>query len=93
MAGALPHGVQGTHAAGENLVQTLDEHSIQRKETPMADINVERKQRSIWPWILGLILLALLIWLLSSMFNRNDEAAPTTEQTTTSTPAPSGSNP
>lgn len=58
----------------------------------MADINVERKQRSIWPWILGLILLALLIWLLSSMFNRNDAAAPTVEQTT-STPAPSGSNP
>ncbi|HEV2149857.1 MAG TPA: hypothetical protein VGR37_20835 [Longimicrobiaceae bacterium] len=40
----------------------------------MADINVERKQRNIWPWIIGLIVLALLVWLLASMFGRDDEA-------------------
>lgn len=28
----------------------------------MAEINVERKDTSIWPWILGLLLLALLAW-------------------------------
>jgi hypothetical protein len=38
----------------------------------MADINVERKQRSIWPWIIGLIVLALLVWLLASMFGDDD---------------------
>lgn len=43
----------------------------------MADINVERKQRSIWPWIVGLLVLALLIWLLASMFNGDDEATTT----------------
>ncbi|CAN5840355.1 hypothetical protein BH23GEM3_BH23GEM3_20860 [soil metagenome] len=38
----------------------------------MADINVERKGPSIWPWILGLIALALLIWALTQMFGRDD---------------------
>jgi len=28
----------------------------------VADINVERKGPSIWPWIIGLIILALIIW-------------------------------
>lgn len=28
----------------------------------MADINVERKRPSIWPWIIGLLVLALAIW-------------------------------
>lgn len=28
----------------------------------MADIDIERKSVGIWPWILGLLLLALLIW-------------------------------
>jgi len=52
----------------------------------MADINVERKQRSIWPWIVGLLVLALLIWLLASMFNRRDEGV-VVEETTVETPA------
>ncbi len=38
----------------------------------MADINVERKGPSIWPWIVGLIVLALLIWALMEMFGRDD---------------------
>jgi hypothetical protein len=38
----------------------------------VADINVERKGPSIWPWIVGLIVLALLIWALVEMFGRED---------------------
>lgn len=38
----------------------------------MADIDVQRKGPSIWPWIVGLIVLALLIWALVEMFD--DEA-------------------
>ena len=56
----------------------------------MADINVERKQRSIMPWILGLLVLALLIWLLASMFNRDDEATTTGDETTVEAPATGG---
>lgn len=29
----------------------------------MAEIKVERKGRSIWPWIVGLVVLALVVWL------------------------------
>lgn len=39
----------------------------------MADIDVERKGRSIWPWILGVLLLALLIWAFLELFG-DDEA-------------------
>lgn len=53
----------------------------------MADINVERKQRSIWPWILGLLVLALLIWLLASMFNRDDDETVVVDETTVEAPA------
>jgi hypothetical protein len=35
----------------------------------VADINVERKGPSIWPWIIGLIVLALLIWALTELFD------------------------
>ena len=34
----------------------------------MADINVERKGPSIWPWIVGLLVVALLAWALIEMF-------------------------
>jgi hypothetical protein len=53
----------------------------------MADINVERKQRSIWPWIVGLLVLALLIWLLASMFNRDDDDEVVVDETTVEAPA------
>ena len=33
----------------------------------MAEINIERHERSIWPWIVGLLVLALLAWWLLSM--------------------------
>lgn len=39
----------------------------------MADINVERKGPSIWPWIIGLIVLALLIWALTELFDDDDD--------------------
>lgn len=38
----------------------------------MADIDVERKGTSIWPWIIGLLVLALLIWALMKMFDTDD---------------------
>lgn len=43
----------------------------------MADINVERKGPSIWPWIIGLIVLALLIWALAEMLGGRDDARTT----------------
>ena len=42
----------------------------------MAEINIERKpQRSIVPWVLGLVLLLLVIWALVRTMDRR-EAAP-----------------
>jgi len=39
----------------------------------MADINVERSSGpSIWPWIIGLIVLALIIWALTQIFSRRE---------------------
>lgn len=57
----------------------------------MADINVERKSsggRNFLPWILGLLLLAALLWGLSRMFggDREEETnAVPVESTTTTT--------
>lgn len=39
----------------------------------MAEINVERKDRSIWPWILGLLLLLLAIWGLVELLGDDDD--------------------
>jgi hypothetical protein len=41
----------------------------------VAEIKIERKRRSILPWILGLILLALVIWGLVAMTNRSEAEA------------------
>lgn len=41
----------------------------------MADLNVERKSPSVWPWIIGLLVLALLIWALVELFESDDETA------------------
>ena len=38
----------------------------------MAEIHIERHERSIWPWVLGLVALALLAWWLLSMRNTGD---------------------
>ncbi|MBC5772724.1 hypothetical protein H8S95_01500 [Pontibacter sp. KCTC 32443] len=39
----------------------------------MAEINIERKKRPVWPWILLLIILALLAWALYEMLSDRDE--------------------
>ena len=44
----------------------------------VAEINVERKQPSIWPWIVGLIVLALLVWILVERFGADGGAEPST---------------
>ena len=38
----------------------------------MAEIKIERKQRSLLPWIIGLTLLALVIWGVATMMDRDD---------------------
>lgn len=41
----------------------------------MAEIRVERKRTSLLPWILGILLLALVIWAVAeSMDNDTDDA-------------------
>jgi hypothetical protein len=32
------------------------------KEEQVAEIKVERKERSVWPWIIGALVLLALIW-------------------------------
>ena len=50
-------------------------------EDEMAEINIERKERTTWPWLLlGLLLVALLAWWLLS---RNDDGDFATVQDTT----------
>jgi hypothetical protein len=42
----------------------------------VAEIRVERKEkRSMLPWILGLVLLALVLWGISEMMGRDHDAA------------------
>ena len=43
----------------------------------MADINLERKSPSVWPWVLGLlaVLLVVGIWMASTDDSRDDELA------------------
>jgi len=49
----------------------------------VADINVERKQGpGIWPWIIGIIILALIVWWLFAR-GRNDRAENVTSVDTT----------
>jgi hypothetical protein len=45
----------------------------------MAEIKVEKKRsNNILPWILGLVLLALVVWGLSRMGNRDQDRTDTT---------------
>lgn len=41
----------------------------------MADIDIQKKSTSVWPWILGLIVLALAIWALAELFGGEEEVA------------------
>ena len=58
----------------------------------MADINVERKGASIWPWILGLLVAALLIWALVGLFGDDEEVetADPAAEVGAAAPAPAG---
>lgn len=47
----------------------------------MADIDVVRKRTSVWPWVIGLLLLALVIWAVLAMMGPADEAPMTTPVT------------
>lgn len=40
----------------------------------MADINVERKRTSMWTWIAGLVVAALLVWALLVLFGGDGAA-------------------
>src|SRR5690606_10959856 len=57
-----PTGTGPAHAAGGN----------RRRAEHMADIRVERKGPSIWPWIVGLLVLALLIWAIAEMVDTDE---------------------
>lgn len=38
----------------------------------MADIDVRRRGPSIWPWIVGLVVLALVVWLLAETLGHDE---------------------
>ncbi|CAN5919485.1 hypothetical protein BH24BAC1_BH24BAC1_07600 [soil metagenome] len=39
----------------------------------MAQINIERKKNPVWPWVLGLILLALIAWAIYEFVYKRDQ--------------------
>ncbi|MDQ3289126.1 MAG: copper resistance protein NlpE [Pseudomonadota bacterium] len=55
----------------------------------MAEINIERK-KSVWPWIIAAIVVALLVWALLAMMGRDDRdtaaIAPVTTDPAVTTP-------
>lgn len=49
----------------------------------MAEINIERKKKPVWPWILLLVLVALIGWVVYEyMSDRNTAAAVVNPDTT-----------
>ncbi|HVR99555.1 MAG TPA: hypothetical protein VMW27_23225 [Thermoanaerobaculia bacterium] len=48
----------------------------------MAEIRIERKRTNIWPWIIGLIVLALLVWALIGLMDNDRDEATTVGQAT-----------
>lgn len=60
----------------------------------MADIDVERKTGpGIWPWILGLVLLGLVLWLIASMMGRDDRPTAVVTDTAAVSPQPDPATP
>lgn len=41
----------------------------------MAEIDIQKKKPSTWLWIIGLVVLALLIWLLVEIFQTPERGA------------------
>ncbi len=41
----------------------------------MTEIKVERRRPGVWPWVLGLTVLALVIWGLTELLGGDDDAA------------------
>ncbi|MBW3670064.1 MAG: hypothetical protein KY432_00160 [Acidobacteria bacterium] len=54
----------------------------------MEETNLEPKRRPLWPWIVGLLVLMLLIWLLLEAMDRDEEALVATGTAVTETIAP-----
>jgi hypothetical protein len=52
----------------------------------MAQINIERKKNPVWPWVLGLILLALIAWAVYEFGYKREQR----QETQRETPPPSG---
>ncbi len=40
----------------------------------MADINIERKGASVWPWVVGLLLLAVVVFVVLQYFRGDKDA-------------------
>jgi hypothetical protein len=55
----------------------------------MADINIERKGSSVWPWIVGLLLLAVVVFVVLQYKDRGDDtiAAPADSSAVQQAPA------
>ena len=39
----------------------------------MAEIRIERKRKPIWPWLLALVLVALIVWALYEFTNKPED--------------------
>ena len=39
----------------------------------MAEIKIERKKKPIWPWLLLLLIVALLVWAIVELLNDDNE--------------------
>jgi hypothetical protein len=50
----------------------------------MADINIERKGASIWPWVVGLVILAIVVFVVLQYFKGRNAplVAPPPDSTT-----------
>jgi len=48
----------------------------------MAEINIERKKKPVWPWILLLVIVALLVWAIYELTNDRGDTTLTEEPAT-----------
>jgi hypothetical protein len=52
----------------------------------MADIDVVKKRSSVWPWVIGIVLLVLVLWLVASMMNSRTGTGATSPTSSLQTP-------